>query len=89
MGPGSTKNINSGATVGSPKRTRGNIFTDEKEPIPDQKDDEIMSKMFEMSHCDANSIIHPEKVISVAERSVLSQNFVNGTEESEESIIGV
>lgn len=33
--------------------------------------------------------MHPDKVISVAERSVLSQNFVNGTEESEESIIGV
>ena len=43
--------------------------------------------MFDMS-LDA-SILHPEKVISVAERSVLSQNFVNGTEESEESIIGV
>ena len=28
-------------------------------------------------------------MISVAERSVLSMHFVNGTEESEESIVGV
>ena len=31
----------------------------------------------------------PERLISVAERSVLSQHFVCGTEESEESIVGV
>mmetsp|Transcript_10327 Transcript_10327/g.13975 ORF Transcript_10327/g.13975 Transcript_10327/m.13975 type:complete len:128 (+) Transcript_10327:590-973(+) len=31
----------------------------------------------------------PERLISVAERSVLSQHFVNGTEESVESIVGV
>ena len=43
--------------------------------------------MFDLSH--EVSMLDPNKVISVAERSVLSQNFVNGTEESEESIIGV
>ena len=31
----------------------------------------------------------PERLISVAERSVLSQHFVNGTEESVESIVGI
>lgn len=83
-GPASTKNITYG-TVGSTKRM-GNIFTDEKAGLGDHNEG-MTSRMFDMSQ-DGN-VLGPEKVLSVAERSVLSQNFVHGTEDSEESIIGV
>ena len=53
-------------------------------PNEEEKDDE--SRLFAVS-----DEAGPQKqdVKSVAERSVLSQNFVNGTEETEESIIGI
>ena len=85
MGPASTKHITSG-TVGSGQKLKiGNMFMDDK----DHHDGgDITSRVCfeEQSH---DGAYDPTKVVSVAERSVLSQNFVNGTEETEESIIGV
>ena len=48
-----------------------------------EDEEEAKSRMYDMSQ------YSPDKVVSVADRSMMSQNFVHGTEESEESILGV
>ena len=72
--PSSTKNIQRFIR-------RGNIFYDDRtHTLADDAED---TQVLDISNGS------PERLISVAERSVLSQHFVNGTEESEASIVGV
>ena len=84
VGPASTKH--SYGRKASQFKPHSNIFMDETtagEEVGLEGDTKnLTSRIYEISH-------EPDKLISVAERSVLSQNFVNGTEESEESIVGI
>ena len=78
IGPSSTKNITSGeAGLGG---TNLNMFSERLEEMLDRDPSR---------HLDNSYSPEREQVISVANRSVLSPNFVNGTEETEDSVIGV
>lgn len=65
------------------RKSNVNIFYNHKGGDEITGDEPDETQAFDLSQCS------PERLISVAERSVLSQHFVNGTEESVESIVGV
>ena len=89
FGPSSTKNV----TIQEKKNVayfQRNVFMDDNNVImgtEEEKDD--VSRIFSLSNNEPGLSRPDHGVTSVADRSVLSQNFVNGTEESEESIIGI
>ena len=76
MGPSSTKNIISGEAAFN--RNTMNIFTD-------GPDENIDAAARSRSRSRTLSKSPEREIVSVAGRSVLSPNFVNGTEESEKS----
>lgn len=60
---------------------RGIMIHDSNKDGPE----DMTSRLFETSNQD----LYAEKIASVAERSMLSQNFVHGTEDSIETVPGV
>ena len=86
-GPASTKNmLSSGLGFGGRKKIDTHRILLQSAFAEEGPGDDISdSRLFETSNHDP----YAERIVSVAGRSVLSQNFMNGTEDSVETVLGV
>lgn len=84
QGPSSTKNIIGGTHRFGRDHNKSNLRQGliNREDNAFEEETQLESQIYETSLGD----VHPDRVVSVAERSVLSQNFVCGTETSESEI---